>query len=398
MSDDDIQAAESELNINLFFPYYLGPTVRHATTGLLWSGELYVAVPGWPHDDPIDAWLQVGGRASERAHPLASLFVWSAHHFELAQKQCIRHKETLRPLQKWIRTAITVHPATEEHYAWWEPLHQRLWPMVEKSFADPQMANCASVDFIFRVYELWLQLDGDLDKILESLLRRAKRLGKPEMLLVEGLLNRYTMPRSGKGTYCTPSVDAVAILAALGTGIRDADTATVRSEQLALLLFQELAQPFAPPLAGESIGGIGQLLSERSSELEAFRRRCREESRNLVGNAPSGDGVAAVVSDRIVALSEEANSIASLSKKGFSELLGSVLSNQAFWVATAGLMGSLTVAAPPVVPATLAITAFSVLGAEAVKNSLATDKSLRTSSFRFLYQLQHLKDRAGRGS
>lgn len=380
----------------LIFPFYIGPTTRHFTTGLMFAGQLAVSMPGFMMRDPIEAFCQVRDRAVELEHPLLPLFLLVDHHFDLVQTQALDEIENLEPLGDHLLRAITVYDGTEEQYANWEAIHDPCLRIAANSLTDPQVINTATIDFIFRIFESALEIGekpdeigDDPDFILNRLLDRAVYLGGPELLLAECALNRYAMSRPGALRFVTNSQPALDILSYVGKPLQEGvETSKLRVEQLAFFLFDKLASPFSPNLVPPHVEHIAKLMDEKAEELDEMRKKCRLEADKLVGSDPEDSKLQIAVNDTLESMREEVSSVAKLDKASFKKLVSTLLEDKTAWTTIAGLIGSAFVPVPAAVSASLAVTAFSIMGASAVKASRERREALKASPWAFVYYLK----------
>ncbi len=373
----------------IVFPYYVGPRTRYYTTALLYSGNLVVSSPAWPHPDPIDSFFRVGDRAYDKQHELLPIFSTVSHHFELVQKQAISAMDGLRPLKGRLINAMTVYPGTEDQYKSWECIHDPCLYLAASSLEDPQMMNVAAIDFIFRTYELVLEHGDDHDKILSILFNRAKFLGNSSLLLAECALNRFTMPRTSHIQFFTDSDHALEILANVGRSIQDdQDTSDLRKGQLEFFLFDMLVSPYAPKLSNPHAESISQLMDKRSGELERLRLKCSSLSEDLLAKPPPESKLSSAIVELLNTVEEEVSSIANIDKFGFRNLIKNLSEDKVVWSSIAGLVGSIVSGLPAAVAASMAITALSAIGATAVKESRKCQEALSSSQWAFVYYLK----------
>lgn len=203
----------------IIYPYHIGPKVRCFSTSLLFHGNLAVSIAAWPMGDPIDAFILVGGRADQINHPLSNLLNYVFHHFDIVQEVAVNEMQHLKSLGGKISRTMTIYPGTPEQYEAWEPYHEKCLHLAAKSLENVHIHSAAITDFIFRIYELMIIHENDPDLVLEHLANRASKLGGVNLILAECALNRYTLPKTGRGSWLTDSKDMLNILAVVGDGI-----------------------------------------------------------------------------------------------------------------------------------------------------------------------------------
>lgn len=390
---------EAKRDQPLAFPHHIGPGTRNLTTALLYHRGLEVSLPGWIVETPIEAFNIVFAHAVAASHPLRPVFGSVAHFFELAQVQGIEAMEALRPLGGRITKVLTVYPGTTDAYASWEPIHNSCLPVAADALSDPITSCTASVEFVWRVWEAALELGADPDDVktvnasavLALLDERAKRLGDPKLLLAECVLNRYCMPRSGAGSYATASASAVELLASIGTTLKrdidDVDTTTIRREALAFYLYDRVVEPFVSSMTPPAIPVLAALIDENEEALVRMRTHCENEAAALIASSPNPQSMRAALAKSLGRMTEEAQAIAKVDRSTVRTYFETLSESYVAWTTIAGLIGS-AVSLPAVVTASLAITGFSLMGANAVKASRERREALQASPWMPLYHAQ----------
>jgi hypothetical protein len=390
-------ATTNESKGPLAFPHHLGPGTRDLTPVLLFHERMAVTMPGWLAPGVLATFFTVGEYASVHQHRLSPVFNMANHYLELAQKQAIAALDAFEPLGSRIARVLAVYPGDSNAYAKWDPLLDRCLPIAVALLREPLHCCTASVEFAWRVWETSLELGADPDDptaarpdaILQALDARAHRLGDdPLLLLAESGMNRYCMPRSGAGSYATASASAVSMLAAIGadmTGDVANEDISVRREALAFFLFEQVAQPFLKPLTPSTASMIADLMAQHVEPLSRMRRKCEQEALVLLSDRTLDPRLlSSAVSTSVETMEDEAQAIAGLDQKSMRSYVSTISENPTVWATVSGLVAS-AAALPEVVTASLAITAFSLLGATAVKASRERRESLQKSPWAFLY-------------
>jgi hypothetical protein len=374
----------------IVIPYHLGPSIRNFAIPLLYSGTLVGAWPAYFNPKVLEVFYGSGDWLAERKDPLLNTFELVRHHYELLQTQAIDEAKHLAPLGKRICKATLVYSGTPEWYAEQAPHRE---PVLKAAIlaitADPQLMNVAASEFVWRLFEAYLELGEDLDQACGLLYQRAVDLGGPLPLLAECFLNRSTLVRDSKEvSYVTDDPSITDLLKPIGTTlIDDVPTKEIRSELLAYMLFECLLQRSAPRLLPDEVSRLATLMEDHSSELTRMRRRCLEEASILVDKAPSEKELQNATTETLRRFEEEVSDILSLTRSSVRDAVAATTENYAFWAAIAGLVGSLLGGLDSAVPATLAATALSVFGSSALKMSREQRARLAKSPWTFIYRL-----------
>jgi hypothetical protein len=377
----------------LAFPHFVGPGTRDLSTALLFNDHLVLALPGWPSAGPNTAFHTVCEHALATNHSLAQLFRAVAHLSGLALTRAITEQDGMQALRGHLTFAMVLSPGTSAAYESWEPVHANCLPFAFLALRDPVFASSASVEFIFRVYELCLELGMDPDSpeslqpdpVLRALAERAAKLGSDSLLLAECGLNRILVPSSSKrGSFATSSKEAVAILQALALTEAQSPGPRERAESLAFLFFDNLLRPYAPQLSPIGSERIADLLGSRADALETMRATCRARALEVVASPPPEQLYSRVVEETFRSMEAEARDVAQVDSAAFRTYVKDLAQDEKVWATVAGLAGS-AVSMPGLLTASLAIGAASLVGAKAVKSSFERAAKVEKSPWAFVY-------------
>lgn len=373
----------------MIYPYHIGPKVRNFSTSLLFHEKLAVSVAAWPMNDPIEAFFSVGGRADQTNHPLSNLFNYVFYHFDIVQEVAVNEMKHLKPLGDKISRAITIYPGTPEHYQIWEPYHERCLHLAAKSLENAHIHSAAITDFIFRNYELMIIHENNPDLVLESLAYRASKLGGDNLILAECALNRYTLPKTGRGSWLTDSKDMLNILAIVGKDVPapEEKTLSFRAEGLASTLFDKLLSPYAPKLDSNGIKIVNKMMDERAGELAVLRRTIVHEAYSIVTESPSEKMLKSAIEASLFKAEREVSSLVNINKSNFKELTKKLTEDRVVWATFGGFIGAVSSGMPLALTAALGVTALSSLGASAAKVRNESNKKLSESPYSFIHYL-----------
>ena len=317
----------------------------------------------------------------------------TAHLFELAQLHASDEIESLRPLGKRVLKVLTVYPGTTEAYSRWDSIRGPALKVLLPALDNPLERCTASIELIWRLWEYALEkgLDPDVeedvdpDPLLKYIAKRARQIGGTTALLAECALNRYTMPRSTATAFATSSDVAVAMLGELGqsfTGTVDLGLPT--REALAFFFFDRILSKYTFPLYPPYIPTLASLLDNHVDSLESLREKCRDSALEIVSNAPREAQLPDVISASLRKMVEEASEIVNIDRASIRSYFSQLAQDYRVW-ATVGGLGATVGTLPNPVTAGLAITAFSVLGAQAVKESMRRRKEIAKTPYKFVY-------------
>lgn len=373
----------------LIYPYHVCPKIRNFTTAILFHQQIAVSLAAWLSVDPINAFLDVGGRASQKKDRLENLFNFVLYQFDIVQEVAVKELNHLEPLGDKIARVCTVYPGTPEQYIRWEKHHESCLVLASASLHNVHILSAAITDFIFRVYELMLINDHDADKTLEELNRRAIQLGNENLLLAECALNRYTLPSTNRGTWITDSEQMLTILASIGKSdfCENEPTQEYRSEGLANTLFDTLLSPYVPRLDADGINVVNKLMDERIVELTELRRKVITEANTLIEESPSSRLLKSAIQASISRMESEIRDIVAVNRTDFKDLCNRLLEDRIIIATLAGFLYSTVENSPLAFTAAMGIAALSSVGANLVKTRNASKRRIEDSPFAFIHYL-----------
>lgn len=370
------------------FPYNAGPKARDFATSLLFHDKLNICLSGWVSNNPLDAFYKTGSRAQKTTHRLSSLFDFVFHHFHTAQEVTLRETEHLKPLRGRISNIFLVHPGTPEAYSRWEPFHEKCFPIAAHALENVHVLHAAVIEFIFRVYELYLIENEDPDKVLEQLDARAKEIGGDSNLLVECVLHRFSIPSHGFGEWVTDLPHIPAVLSEIGGDDSPPEKMDdIRSSGLSFYIFDHLLRPYAPRLDSPGIDRIKYLFENHEAELIQMRAKCSTEALALVQSMPSSAQAKDMLKATLLKFEDEVSHIAKINKNSFNDMMKKILEDNTSWATFAGFLGAGVTGMPAALVATLGIAAFSTLGANAIKAKSERDRTLKSSPWAFVHYI-----------
>ena len=371
------------------FPYYAGPAIRPFSIGLIWAGRLIVTLPGWPSGKPPMIFSEIGQYSSKINHPLEKLFGTAWHYYNLASKQAINELEKLSPLGDRLNKIFLVGPGGRKPYDDWLPFHDKCLPVVGKTFENQQILNCACTEFIWRAYELFLELDENPDKVLNYLYDRSNSLGNPDHLLLESSLHHYSIGKVNIPEIITDSLDVLAVLNEIGSSFDEKqDNEGVRVAQLAYFLFETLLEKYVPKLHPNNLDTLLSILNTKDASINSAKSKCLKEAKTLIKDSSKSCNTE-IVTDTINKFKIEISEIAELNSKAWSSFLQSLSENRVFWTSITGLLGTLAGSMPSIVPAAAAITALSSIGTTALKERRLRRERLQNSPWSLVYYLRN---------
>lgn len=371
------------------FPYYAGPAIRPFSVGLIWSGRLIVTLPGWPSGKPPKIFSEIGQYSSKINHPLEKLLATVWHYYNLASKQGVSELEKLEPLGDRLNRIFLLGPGGRQPYDDWLPLHEKCLPAVSKTFENQQILNSACTEFVWRVYELFLELDENPDKVLNYLNVRSNSLGSPDHLLLESSLHHYSIGKVNFPEIITDSIDVLAVLSEVGSSFgENPDNDEVKVAQIAYFLFETLLEKYIPKLHPDNLDKLLSILNNKNDSINAAKKKCFAEAKKLIVKDLKSSNKE-IVTETINNFKSEISEIAELNSRAWTDFLQSLSEDRVFWTSIAGLIGTLAGSMPSVVPAAAAITALSSIGTTALNERRLRCERLQNSPWSLVYYLRN---------
>jgi hypothetical protein len=296
---------------------------------------------------------------------------------------------TLAPLGDRLKRVFVIGPGGRQPYDDWLPLHDKCLPVVSKTLENQQILNSACTEFVWRVYELFLELDENPDKVLNYLNGRSNSLGSPDHLLLESSLHHYSIGKVNFPEFITDSIEVLAVLSEVGSSFDENwDNDEVKVAQIAYFLFETLLEKYVPKLHPDNLDKLLSILNNKNDSINAAKKKCFAEAKKLIVK-DSKSSNKEIVTETINNFKSEISEIAELNSRAWTDFLQSLSEDRVFWTSIAGLIGALVGSMPSVVPAAAAITALSSIGTTALKERRLRCERLQNSPWSLVYYLRN---------
>lgn len=377
----------------LVFPYYLGKEINGFSSALLWDGKLEIGLPGWVSEAPLETFKLILNRASITNDPLLQILNSIAQIYMHSAKVGFDTINEIKPLDSRIKKVLQVYPGNAQSYEEWIPYMESdfIRAKLVNISQYPGMLGVISVEFIWRVYECYLEEQHDPDKVLANLNRRASLLGSVDYLLFESILNRMQIFRSQNGKMISPTTNIEEMLDLLSFGCDSASEQEIpfdnKVDLLAFTMFDKLLNTYTPKMDYKGSTIISEMFKSHFDELSLLKEKCKEESERLIVEKPDEKAFRFSFNQSIKSMESELESLVNIDKNALKSLYRTVTEDASIWVLLSGLIGSITVGASPIITAGAGVTALSKVGTTALNLHRRNKGMIENSEWSFIYHL-----------
>jgi len=371
----------------------------------LWSGSIITFLPGFVTSFPTIHFQIVAEKAESST--LAPIFHLVTKHAILAKSQVESEITNLKPLDKRIIKVIALASGTPDSYVVLEKLPSSCLPMATQLLTNTQILNIASVEFIWRVYEHCLDMGAspehplyDPKSVIHFFEHRASQLDSADLLLGECLLHRLQnlillVKNDSSPSLLTDQSEILQLLTTIGSSLIDKEEnfdksiPSVLESQIAFSLFSAALSPLWKPIEGQFAQHLNTIFEKRAEELLSVRQNCLDEAKMILASHHDDDAIIHAFSTSIKKMEEEIGAITDLNRQSVRMVLHRLTEDPKMWLCISTMLGSALGSLPAIAPAAAAVTAFSLLGATALKETRARKEKLRNSKWSLIYYLQN---------
>lgn len=378
----------------LLYPFNLNDSIRKSSGMILYHNGISVSLPSWASPLPIQSFLDFIKHLKAIEHPLSLPFHQIFYSFTLVQSEGMEIIKELVQLEDKINRIILIYPCLPDNY---ENIQNLNFPIelidsIKTALKSKDHYSLAAADMIFRVHELMLLNDNNVDVVKVYFENRCNVLESFEMLLVESLINRIILSSNKKtvdtSLFFTTSELAIKILSYLGTGEHNySEIEEISVESLSFNFFNSLIKNAVPELNKQTAKKISKVLKKNELEIQNLKKRCHFEASNLYLNYNGSRLFEFELKKATLSLEKEAFEIVNLNSDTFKSVIKSITEDPVIWTTFSGAIGSIINNCSETVAASLAITTFSRIGATAVKAKNSKDSFLKESDLSVLYHL-----------
>lgn len=399
--------------------HYLGPAVRHYTPALLFDGQLEVDVPTWSVPEAPQAFVAVVDCATRKGSPLARALQSAEKHLWLQTRQGQAFLPEVEGLGDKLVLTRSLYPGTTSTFRMVRNVYLSQRQAVAALTNTVPGATAAAFEFHWRVYEYWLELDRDPERVLIQLENEAICLTDPIELVLESYANRFfctfgaaqaTAPGPSGGKVIHPVVDSPLSIT-LGLECMRAredllDPDGLRSDTPARLGHDEFLKPLAfhvfsrvtngrvPAITARSTEKIVSIMTDKADALDALRHRCRAVAADVTDGTTSEAEIRRRLKPALRNLEREAQEVRAQDARTTREYLSSLAEDRVLWVAATSLAGIATGAIPADGTLPAIATLFASLGTQAIKARRLGRENVAKDDLRLLYYLARSDSRS----
>jgi len=377
----------------IVFPYYYGFKIRDYGAALLWFGHLDCITMPWCSPNPIKAFAQIAIRAEERQLPLVNLFKITGNAFESSSITIEAESNNLKEFGNRITRIAAVGAGGQDHY---RKIREYLNTAIELAFTlldDPELLRVAACQLIWRCYEYHLEMSNN-DDVLDMLLyEETIRQGKSQ-LLAECLVNHYLSFNRPISGFVVENQTTLEFLAKLGQGFKEkvdnskfTGLSTFQRNYLASTIFENTLSHLCPPIVNQTSALYLGILEDKKDVIEAAKRKCYLAADKLLENYNKPNLFKTLLDQIISDMKSEVQEITEIDKTSWDTFIGQLLEDRVLWAGTAGFLGSVTGALPPVTLAASLLTLFTTVATKGIFTIRQKKQILQKSDWCFIYEL-----------
>ncbi|CAN0451757.1 unnamed protein product [Laminaria digitata] len=375
------------------FPYFAGPYIRKFTSALLYSGRIEVSIPVSSQSYISNAFTDVY-RSLNKNSPLYEVFQFALENSIKALRIAQEELDKLEPLGDKINTSIMFYPGDEEIYDDWAEVHSWGYDSLHSLLHVPSCAHIASVEFMWRVFELYSSHNQDPDKVCSFLEKRYDN-EKPKGLLTQGLLNRFILLFMDKNGHFVTDVDLVLEVPSYVSDkystaeISNEKSNLIKEKLISFELFHKTIGNYTPLLDEHNVDNISSKMHKYEEELMSMREHCQRKAKELVVSDLDKEKLLFEIENFVDKSSKEISAILELDQTANRLLFQKLKEDPAIWTTISSALGFGLVGVPTPFTATMIIASFAKLGTNALTARRQKRESLDKDKWSFIYYLSH---------
>lgn len=381
----------------LHFPYHIGNELRMCSGALLYHGHIAGSFPAWASGGPIDVLIKCLKYADDKNHKFLECLKDIYQQFDRTQIEAINVYESLSGLEGRLQKILIVNPGTESSYENIRTLsiNEEMLAKTKNALKHTGLKNTATTELMFRLYELYLEYDGNIELCLNSISSVCDSLGGYNNLLVESLIHKLTLSAPnlhgfGILKYITDSellIELISEISPIDNEIEEMVT-EAKIESLSFLMFDSVIRNTIPELNNKSSKKIARVFNKREELLNNFKEKCNSEALDLVYNCSNAKHLELKTKEVIKSFERNSADIMELDVMTNRMLFNRLTENPVVWTTLAGTAGSIISGLSPGITASLGISTLSILGTSALKSKRERDLKLKNSPWSLVYYLK----------
>lgn len=380
--------------IVLFLPEFLGPSAFNLGPSALFFDHIGFDMPIFFQREVYKHFDEVGITVCKNNSFVENAFVIASRQYKIALETANKTKEQLKLLfdEKIFMQILTTHFILRSGHKSLISKTKSYYPMLSSQVENPAMLNVAVREFIWHIHELYLELNGNMQKIIKYVETDAKKYKCPLEYLASFICHRIIALEHNPVHILTNNRLMIDILADLGRSIESdivQDQSFAKEEILSFRLFDIILQPFIPDLDRRNSKRLVRLRIEKNNALNVLKQYIKEiaiELFEIYGDKKSFKENR--IRKAINSLKDTINETLELDKNALTRYFQGLLENKAIWIGILGLISTLVNGISPIIPASFGATALSAVGTEALKTRRLKKECLKANPTRFLYYLE----------
>jgi hypothetical protein len=156
-------------------------------------------------------------------------------------------------------------------------------------------------------------------------------------------------------------------------------------------LFRQILSPYVDPLNYERAEALADILANRTTELERYRKKCEQLAEQVQAPETLGALTARVQQFVRLHIADDIAELLRLNRRARDDYMAAVLEDEKTWATTLGSIAALA-SGHPGLSVGAGIGAVASLGAKALRAARERRETLRTSDFRIVYRMSRVSE------
>jgi len=379
--------------IVIFLPDFLGPSVSSLAPSVLYFDQIAFDSPVFLQSEVYKHFDEIATAIWKGNSFVKNVFSIASQQYKIALETSQNTYERLKPLfdEKLFLQILTIHFILRGGRKILISETKGFHNILSSQIRNPSMFNVAVKEFVWHVHELYLELNGNIQKILKYIEIDAKKYKCPFEYLASFICHRIVALEGNPVHVLTNNELMIDMLAGLGRNIESdiiEDQSFTKEEILSFRLFDTILYPFVPSLDKSNSKKLIRLKFEKNDELNIFKQHIKEITVELLESYENKKYSKTIDAEKTISsLKNTIRDALEIDRNTLNKYFQALLEDRAVWIGIAGLISSLIKGTSPIIPASFGVTALTAAGTEALKAQRLRKEHLKANPTQFLYYL-----------